>query len=173
MFLSQVSMALRPRAVAPGEVIIKKGEPGSEMYLICRGEVEVLDGSGRSSGRSARGRLSSARWPCCWSEPRTATVRARTPCDLFVLDKADFGRILRDHQQFAKAIKDIAWKRYNKPVTAEQTDRAGMSAAADEWRVTCDEEKRFSSLVIVGETSTDRPSVKALLGQLDRLADRP
>src|SRR5262249_5937387 len=46
VFLSQVSMALRPRAAAPGEVIIRKGDQGSEMYLICRGELEALDGAG-------------------------------------------------------------------------------------------------------------------------------
>ncbi len=53
-------------------------------------------------------------------EPRTATVRARTECDLFVLDKADFCRILRDQQQFAEAVRRIALERYNRLVGVEQ-----------------------------------------------------
>src|ERR1019366_2452570 len=41
LLLAQVSKALQPRSAAVGENIIMKGEPGNEMYLICRGEVEV------------------------------------------------------------------------------------------------------------------------------------
>src|SRR5439155_4381097 len=46
LLLSHVSMALRPRAVGPGDIIVKKGEQGSEMFIICRGEVEVIDERG-------------------------------------------------------------------------------------------------------------------------------
>src|SRR5207237_193096 len=53
-------------------------------------------------------------------EPRTATVRAKTLCDLFVLDKADFCRILRDHHQFAEAIGEVARERYQKSVATEE-----------------------------------------------------
>jgi glucose-6-phosphate 1-dehydrogenase len=119
LFLSQVGIALRPRAASAGEIIIKKGDPGSEMYLICRGEVEVLDGAGKV--------LATLRDGDCFgevalilSEPRTATVRAKTLCDLFVLDKSDFSRILQDHLQFAQNIKQIALERYNKTVAMEQ-----------------------------------------------------
>ncbi len=119
LFLSQVGTALHPRAASAGEIVIKKGEPGSEMYLICRGEVEVLDGAGKV--------LATLRDGDCFgevalllSEPRTATVRAKTACDLFVLDKSDFSRILQDHLQFAQAIKQIALERYNKTVGMEQ-----------------------------------------------------
>jgi glucose-6-phosphate 1-dehydrogenase len=124
LFLSQVGTALRPRAVSAGEIIIKKGDPGSEMYLICRGEVEVLDRAGKV--------LAMLRDGDCFGEialilpePRTANVRAKTLCDLFVLDKADFSRILQDHLQFAQAIKQIALERYNKTVEMEQLMPAG------------------------------------------------
>jgi glucose-6-phosphate 1-dehydrogenase len=113
LFLHQVSMSLRPRAVEAGSVIVKKGEPGSEMFLICRGEVEVLDGAGKV--------LATLREGDCFgeiavllSEPRTATVRAKTLCDLFVLEQADFLRILRDNPRFAQSITQIARERYNR-----------------------------------------------------------
>ncbi len=41
VFLNQISMALKPRIAPGGAVVIQKGDPGSEMFLICRGEVEV------------------------------------------------------------------------------------------------------------------------------------
>ena len=53
------------------------------------------------------------------SEARNATVRAKTTCDLFVLDKADFCRILRDQQQFAQAIQQIARDRYERAIEME------------------------------------------------------
>ena len=60
----------------------------------------------------------SSPWPpggiaLLMSTPRVANVRAKTSCDLFVLNKADFSRILRDHPQFAKGVLDIAKQRYN------------------------------------------------------------
>ncbi len=119
LFLSQVSMALQPEATAPGETIIKEGETGSEMYLICRGEVEVVDKSGKVVATLREGDC-FGEVALLLSEPRTATVRAKSQWDLFILDKTDFSRILRDHQQFAEAIKEIAHERYNKAVPTHQ-----------------------------------------------------
>jgi glucose-6-phosphate 1-dehydrogenase len=119
LFLNQVSMALRPRTAAAGDVIVQKGEPGSDMYLIVRGEVEVLDGKGKVMATLRDGDC-FGEVALLLSEPRTATVRAKTVCDLFVLEKADFCRILRDQQQFAHALEAIARERYNKVIEAEQ-----------------------------------------------------
>ena len=113
LFLSQVSMALQPRARRPARRSSQKGEPGTEMYLICRGEVEVLDGAGKVQATLRDGDF-FGEMALLLSEPRTATVRAKTICDLFVLEQADFSRILRDHPQFAEAIKEIAQARYQR-----------------------------------------------------------
>jgi glucose-6-phosphate 1-dehydrogenase len=119
LFLGHVSMALHPRLVTPGTTIITKGEIGSEMYLICRGEVEILDVTGHVQATLREGDY-FGEISLLLSEPRTATVRAGTLCNLFVLDKADFSRILRDHQQFAQKISEIARERYQKVVASEQ-----------------------------------------------------
>jgi glucose-6-phosphate 1-dehydrogenase len=118
-FLSQVSMALRPKAVPAGEVIIRKGDQGNEMYLIARGEVEVIDSAGHVVATLNEGNC-FGEVALLTSEPRNATVRAKSLSDLFVLEKADFSRILREQQQFAAAIKEIARERYNKLVAEEQ-----------------------------------------------------
>jgi glucose-6-phosphate 1-dehydrogenase len=119
VFLNQISMALKPCVATTGAVIINKGDQGNEMFLICRGEVEVLDGQGKVMTTLREGDI-FGEVALLLSEPRTATVRAKTMCDLFVLDKGDFGRILRDQQQFAAAIKKIALERYNRQVAVEQ-----------------------------------------------------
>ena len=124
LLLGQISMALQSRAVAAGETVISKGEPGSEMYVLVRGEAEVLDGAGKVLNVMREGDC-FGEVALLLSEPRTATVRAKSACDLFVLGRADFCRILRDHQQFAQAIEAIARERYHKTVSAEQLIEPG------------------------------------------------
>jgi glucose-6-phosphate 1-dehydrogenase len=111
LFLEQVIMALRSRQVASGECIINKGEIGRELYLVARGEVEVLDDVGNVIKVLNDGDI-FGEIAVLMSTPRTANVRARSTCDLFVLDKADFSRILRDNPQFAEAVQQVAKERY-------------------------------------------------------------
>ena len=118
VFLNQLTMALRPQAAAPGEIIIRKGDTGAEMYLMCRGEVEVVDGDGKVKATLREGDC-FGEVALLLDEPRNATVRARSLCDLFVLDKADFQRVLRDQPQFAQAIRQVAMERYNKVMKPE------------------------------------------------------
>jgi glucose-6-phosphate 1-dehydrogenase len=115
VFLNQICMALQPRAAKPGETIIRKGEPGLEMYMISRGECEVLDSSGEAKIVMREGDA-FGEIALLLAEPRTATVRAKTMCDLFVLDKADFNRILHEQPKFAQAIKEIALERYQREI---------------------------------------------------------
>jgi len=118
VFLNQVSMALRPQTAAAGSIIIKKGDPGTEMFLLCRGEAEVLDGAGKIVAMAHEGDC-FGELALLLSETRTATVRAKTQCDLFVLDQADFRRILHEHHQFAQAIREMAHERYNRAIEAD------------------------------------------------------
>jgi glucose-6-phosphate 1-dehydrogenase len=112
LFLEAVIMVLRSKQVAPGELVIKKGDVGRELYLVARGEVEVLDDVGNVLKVLKDGDI-FGEIGVLMSTPRTADVRARTSCDLFVLEKADFSRILRDNPQFAKAVLQVAKDRYD------------------------------------------------------------
>jgi glucose-6-phosphate 1-dehydrogenase len=112
LFLEQVIMALRAKQVAAGELVIEKGRLAQNMYLLARGEVEVLDDAGKVLKVLKDGDI-FGEIGILLSMPRTANVRAKTGLDLFVLNKADFNRILKDHPQFASAIRQIAKERYN------------------------------------------------------------
>ncbi|MBK7995119.1 MAG: glucose-6-phosphate dehydrogenase [Blastocatellia bacterium] len=112
LFLSQVIQALRPKMAEAGEMIINKGEIGREMYLLARGEVDVLDDSGNVVKVLKDGDF-FGEVALLKSTPRMANVRARSSCDLFVLDKADFNRILHDHPQFAENVMKVANERYS------------------------------------------------------------
>jgi CRP-like cAMP-binding protein len=112
LFLEQVIMALRPQQVSRGDLIIKKGDIGRELYLVARGEVAVLDDVGKVIKVLKDGDV-FGEIGVLMSKPRTADVRAKTSCDLFVLDKTDFSRILRDNPRFASAIQQVAKERYS------------------------------------------------------------
>jgi CRP-like cAMP-binding protein len=117
VFLASLILALKPVVFQPGDFVIRKGELGGEMYLISRGEVEVIDGSGNVVATLGEGNF-FGEFSLLTSAPRNATVRAKSYCDFFVLDKSDFTRVLRDRPQFLKSIMEIAQTRYN--VSAEE-----------------------------------------------------
>ncbi len=117
VFLNSVVMAFRPKVVAAGETIITKGETGHEMYFLCRGEAEVEAERGTVVLRDGDifGEIA-----LLLAQPRTATVRARTLCDLFVLDKREFVRLLRESPHFAQKLTEVARQRYKVYLDAAQ-----------------------------------------------------
>jgi glucose-6-phosphate 1-dehydrogenase len=118
LFLEQVIMALRPMQVAAGEMIIRKGEIGRELYLIEQGEVQILDDAGHEVKLLRDGDV-FGEIALLMSTPRTASCRAKIATDLFTLDKADFVRILRVHPHFADMICEVARERYQLNLQAE------------------------------------------------------
>jgi glucose-6-phosphate 1-dehydrogenase len=118
LFLSQVILALRPEVVEAGTTIIHKGEMGREMYVLVRGEAEVLDEPGKVLKTFRDGDI-FGEIALLMHTPRTATVRAKTGCDLLALDKTSFARILRDHPQFADSVCKIAEDRYDLNIESE------------------------------------------------------
>ena len=119
IFQHNIAMVLKPDVFAPGDFIIKKGEIGREMFFLVRGEVEVIDGKGKVINTLGPGNF-FGETALLLSEPRTASVRAKEYCDLFVLEKNDFQSVLRDSPHFAKSILDICRQRYSVDVAPEQ-----------------------------------------------------
>jgi glucose-6-phosphate 1-dehydrogenase len=117
VFLHGLALVLEPAVYAAGDTIFTKGEPGSEMYFVARGEVEVVDGAvvsvlGEGGFFGEKSLL--------LSEPRSATVRARTQCDLYVLEKTDLMKVLRDHPRFARSILEAYSRRYEVELEAAE-----------------------------------------------------
>jgi glucose-6-phosphate 1-dehydrogenase len=117
VFLHSLALVLKPAVYAPGDVVVRKGDAGAEMYFVARGEVEVDDGKKQLSlgDGSFFGEKS-----LLLAEPRSASVRAKTQCDLYVLDKTDFVKVLKDHPAFAASILAAYCARYNCKLDATQ-----------------------------------------------------
>ncbi|MSQ69742.1 MAG: glucose-6-phosphate dehydrogenase [Betaproteobacteria bacterium] len=132
VFLHGLALVLKPAVFAAGDLIVRKDEPGAEMYFVARGEVEVVDdervlstlGEGNFFGEKS----------LLLAEPRSASVRARTQCDLYVLDKDDFMKVLKDHPKFARSILEAYCHRYDLVVEAEQVFDSLLAGYLDRER---------------------------------------
>jgi len=112
VFLASLIIALKPVVFQAGDEVIRKGEIGREMYLISRGEVEVIDHSGHVIATLGEGNF-FGEISLLTSAPRNATVRAKAYCDLFVLEKSEFTRVVRNNPKFLKSMMETAQARYN------------------------------------------------------------
>lgn len=90
--LSALSRLCRSVAWAAGEVVFREGDPGASLFVLALGEVEVLSGfAGQDkiitvlSAPSAFGEMALVD-----REARSATVRARTPCQALELTAEAF-----------------------------------------------------------------------------------
>jgi glucose-6-phosphate 1-dehydrogenase len=116
--LHNLAMMLKPVVVAPGDYIVRKDEVGQEMYFICRGQAEALDAAGKRLRTVGEGDF-FGEIALLISRARTASVRAVTPCDLLVLTKADFDKVLGSHPQYSKVLHEVAQTRYRESGTGQ------------------------------------------------------
>lgn len=112
LLLSQIRITLRAKQAAADDIIVKRGDIGREMYLLVRGEVEVTEDDS-SVAKTLKAGDFFGEIALLLLTPRSATVRARTDCDLLVLDKSDFDRILCEHPEFAQGVAKVARERYH------------------------------------------------------------
>jgi voltage-gated potassium channel len=113
----EVAQLLRPRDCVPGEIIVRRGQPGDCMYFIVSGEVSVdlkpqprVMGPGEFFGEMA----------LVTGELRSATVVAKTTCELLHLDLADFRHLESRHPEMAQLI-DEEMKRRLVPAGIRET----------------------------------------------------
>jgi CRP/FNR family cyclic AMP-dependent transcriptional regulator len=100
--LARVRAASAERRAAPGEVIVREGEPGDALYVILEGAVVVR----RNRRRLARlgpgdyfGELALLD-----GGARSATVEATDPTRLLVLDARGFARVLHEAPGLGPAL---------------------------------------------------------------------
>jgi ATP-binding cassette subfamily B protein len=95
--LEEVARLMLYAERSPGDIICRQGTVGDELFVLGRGEVEVVledeDGQERILGLIGEGEyfgeISFLR-----RVPRTATVRARTNVELHILRRQDFDQLL-------------------------------------------------------------------------------
>ena len=79
---------LKPLKVEPGAVLCREGAPGSAMFLIVEGEADILKGN-QLMAQLGAGEM-FGEMALLTGEERSASVVARTPMELYELEKKDF-----------------------------------------------------------------------------------
>ncbi|XP_065903305.1 uncharacterized protein [Dysidea avara] len=121
-FLKLLALSCKPVFFLSGELILKKGDLGNAIYFISTGIVEIFAGKDESiritqiCAGNFFGEIS-----CLLGCRITATVKAKTNCDLFILSKADLKYCLRHYPDIAEHIKTVAKKRYHSLKLQEQS----------------------------------------------------
>ena len=89
----------------PAQELFKKGEPGSHMYVVKSGEVQVVDGNHVFETVSPGGIVGEM---CLiGDEPRTATVRAVTEAEVVPIDQKRFLFLVQQTPFFAIRVMRV------------------------------------------------------------------
>ena len=120
--IEEILPCLRTHVLAPGDILFRKGDPGDALYIVAKGEVEVIDedtefgvahvlaklGSGKAFGEMAL--LSGG--------VRTATIRAGRETELLSIEKRDFKDLLATDHKLAAAVEHLSHERAIENLTA-------------------------------------------------------
>lgn len=127
--LDRVERLLRPVFVPPGEVIIRQGERGREMYFISSGAVEIRRRGQDLSVRLGRGDV-FGEMALLSGQPRTADVTALAYCQLLLLDGDDFADFLNVNPDIKAHVETITRERQAANLTPPESIADGAQGQA-------------------------------------------
>lgn len=129
---AQLVDQMREQHFAASEDIVRQDEPGDSLFMIARGDIEVVVSTGGISRRVAT--LGSGQifgeMSLMLREPRQATCTALTDTVCYVIDRAAFGALLASRPEIAD---DVSARLAERQVTLEAS-RERLSAEARDQR---------------------------------------
>lgn len=105
-----VAAKLIKLAVPAGEVVVRAGEPGDRFYVVADGQLEISNGAqGQAGAGDFFGEIALLR-----DVPRTATVKATTPTQLYALEREDFLAAVTGHSAVHAAGEAVVEERLSR-----------------------------------------------------------
>ncbi len=121
--IDDISRRLKPARFRQGEMIIREGEPGEEMFFIESGRVQVIRGHGPAAhvlDEMGAGEL-FGEMALLTDSPRSATILALSDLDAWVVSKIDFDDLVTAYPTLAMALSRLLSERLRnaaqRPVT--------------------------------------------------------
>jgi CRP-like cAMP-binding protein len=121
--IERVAACVVSKSVPRGNTICTKGDPGSSLFVICRGTVKISSPS--VDGRDALFNLFGkgdivGEIALLDGGPRTTDAVAITDCELFVIERRDFLPLMREEPEIALRIIEILCRKVR--LTTEQAE---------------------------------------------------
>ena len=100
--LDMVQNVGTPRAYQPGEKVFREGSPGTSMYVVLDGNIEILVG-GKSMEIAGRGSI-IGEMALIDSSTRSATVVAQDYCVLAQVNRSQFLSLMQKTPRFGLCV---------------------------------------------------------------------
>ena len=102
------------QSFAPGESVVRQGEPGDSLYLVVRGTLEVFQGNANNSakplGRHVADLVTSdafGEMALCTGEERSASVICKSECVLIEIERKHLLPLLEEQPQILETMGSI------------------------------------------------------------------
>ncbi|KAJ3315142.1 hypothetical protein HDV04_004283 [Boothiomyces sp. JEL0838] len=118
-FLSQVVMILKLCYFLPGDMVIEKGTVGDLMFFIASGTLEVVVDV-KPVATLNPGQFFGEIALLFGNMKRTATIRAKTACNLYSLSRNDLSFILQVYPEIAEKMQAVAEERIKSDTTRKK-----------------------------------------------------
>ena len=110
--LAELAKVTTDRLLDDGTVISSQGDPAREVYVVREGEVSILRRDGAEEELNVCGRGSCIGEVAVLGKlPRTASVVARGPARLLVLEAEQLERLLKEEPEMSRALLTLLAKR--------------------------------------------------------------
>jgi cAMP-dependent protein kinase regulator len=111
--LLEVIHGLQLRSFEPGDVVVVAGDPGDSLFVVATGIVKafVPTTEGHKLVREMEEGQFFGEISILTGSERTATVTAKTRCELLELDRATLDEITADHPHVWDVLREYAERR--------------------------------------------------------------
>lgn len=107
-FIKEISVHLRPLVIIPNSFVFKEGELATEMYFVVSGSLSVLFDKEQKEIAKLKDGDFFGEIAIFENIRRTASVKANTYCDLYVLTKEKYEEVARKYPSIANEIQKEA-----------------------------------------------------------------
>lgn len=114
-FKRDIALHLKPIFLTPGDYIFKVGDYGDEIYFVVNGELQTLTHQEDRVLTTLKAGDFFGEIALFKNKNRTATVKAISFCDVYVLNKKAFKKVLTKYPDVGEKIEaqiDIRESRY-------------------------------------------------------------
>lgn len=100
--LADIASLLEEEVYEKGQYVVSEGDLGKELYIIIKGEIEIVKGGNRIDVMKAGG--SFGEMAIIDSQPRSADVIAVSDVLLLKMERDDFHEILKQREEVAIGV---------------------------------------------------------------------